>query len=410
MAMRAALTVLSLMIVFGPPAAHAQYTAKEWPEGPSKARFAETCDGCHDINRVRVGYTAEGWLSVVRMMQNVNAPVPAGEWGAMTDYLIKNFPERSRPPASIIDGPVKADIRMWDVPTLGSRPHDPLAARDSSIWWTGQLANKLGRLDPKTGAIREYTLKSPLTGPHGLAEDKSGNIWFTGNSAALIGKLDPSTGLVTEYPLPDPGAKDPHTLNFDQSGILWFTVQQANMIGRLDPATGAIKLVTSPTPKSRPYGLKITAQGVPVVVEFGTNKIATIDPRTMAIKEYALPNPAARPRRLAIDPDGMVWYADFSRGYLGRLDLATGDVKEWPSPSGAKSEPYGIVFTNKAVWYSESAAKPNTIVRFDPVTEKFQSWAIPGGGDIVRNMDVAPDGNPVIADSLTNQVGLVAIK
>jgi hypothetical protein len=28
----------------------------------------------------------------------------------------------------------------------------------------------------------------------------------------------------------------------------------------------------------------------------------------------------------------------------------------------------------------------------------------------VRNMDVAPDGNPVIADSLTNQVGLVDIK
>ncbi len=398
--MRAALTVLSITIVFGAPAAHAQYTAKEWPEGPSKARFAETCDSCHDINRIRVGYTAEGWLSVVRMMQNVNAPVPAEEWGAMTDYLIKNFPERSRPPAAIIDGPVKADIRMWDVPTLGSRPHDPLAARDGSIWWTGQLANKLGRLDPNTGAIRA----------HGLAEDKTGNIWFTGNSAALIGKLDPSTGLVTEYPLPDASAKDPHTLNFDQSGMLWFTVQQANMIGRLDPATGAVKLVTSPTPKSRPYGLKINAQGVPVVVEFGTNKIATVDPQTMAIKEYALPNPAARPRRLAIDPDGMVWYADFSRGYLGRLDLATGDVKEWPSPSGAKSEPYGIVFTNKAVWYSESAAKPNTIVRFDPVTEKFQSWAIPGGGDIVRNMDVAPDGNPVIADSLTNQVGLVDIK
>ncbi len=408
--MRAALTVLSLAIVFGSPAAHAQYTAKEWPEGPSKARFAATCDGCHDINRIRVGYTAEGWLSVVRMMQNVNAPVPAEEWGSMTDYLIKNFPERSRPPAAIIDGPVKADIRMWDVPTLGSRPHDPLAARDSSIWWTGQLANKLGRLDPKTGAIREYTLKSPLTGPHGLAEDKSGNIWFTGNSAALIGKLDPSTGLVIEYPLPDASAKDPHTLNFDQSGILWFTVQQANMIGRLDPATGSIKLVTSPTPKSRPYGLKINAQGVPVVVEFGTNKIATIDPQTMAIKEYALPNPGARPRRLAIDPDGMVWYADFSRGYLGRLDLATGDVKEWPSPSGAKSEPYGIVFTNKAVWYSESAAKPNTIVRFDPVTEKFQSWAIPGGGNIVRNTSVTPDGNFMLANSLVNGVTLVTIK
>ena len=192
--------------------------------------------------------------------------------------------------------------------------------------------------------------------------------------------------------------------------MLWFTVQQSNMIGRLDPATGTIKLVTSPTPKSRPYGLQINAEGVPIVVEFGANKIASIDPKTMAIKEYTLPRAAARPRRLAIGPDGMVWYVDFAGGQLGRLDLATGAVKEWPSPSGEKSEPYGIVFTKGALWYSESGAKPNTIVRFDPVTEKFQSWAIPGGGDIVRNMDVTPDGNPVIANSLTNQVGLVEIK
>ena len=214
---RGSLAVLSFMVALGAPAAQAQYTAKEWPEGPSKPRFVAACDGCHDINRVRVGYTAEGWLTIVRMMQNVHAAVPAEEWGAMTDYLIKNFPERARPKATIIDGPVKAEIRMWDVPTQGSRPHDPLAARDGSIWWTGQLANKLGRLDPRTGAIREYTMKSAATGPHGLAEDKAGNIWFTGNSAALIGKLDPSTGLVTEYPLPDAKAKDPHTLKFDQS-------------------------------------------------------------------------------------------------------------------------------------------------------------------------------------------------
>ncbi len=396
--------------LLGTSAAHAQYTAKDWPDGPSKQRFADTCGGCHDINRVRVGYTPDGWLTVVRMMQNMNAPVPAEEWGAMTDYLIKNFPERKRPEAVIIDGPAKAEIKMWDVPTQGSRPHDPLAARDGSIWWTGQLVNKLGRVDPKTGTIKEYTLKSAFTGPHGLAEDKSGNIWFTGNNTALIGKLDPNTGLVTEYPLPDPNAKDPHTLNFDQSGMLWFTVQQSNLVGRLDPATGAIKLATSPTPKSRPYGLMINAQGIPVFVEFGSNKIATIDPKTLAIKEYPLPNADARPRRLAIGPDGMIWYADFARGFIGKLDLATGAVKEWPSPSGPKSEPYGMVFTKGAIWYNESGAKPNTIVRFDPGNEKFQSWAIPGGGDIVRNMDVTPDGNPVMANSLTNQVGMVQIK
>jgi virginiamycin B lyase len=407
--MKSLLLTLGATLIATLPAS-AEYTAKEWPEGPMKQRFTEVCGACHDINRIRVGYTPEGWLTVVRMMQNFDTAVPATEWGAMQDYLIKNFPERTRPPAVILDGPAKVNIRLWDVPTQGSRPHDPVAAKDGSIWWTGQLANKLGRIDPKTNTIREYTLKTPHSGPHGLAEDKDGNIWFTGNAIAAIGKLDPKTGITTEYKLPDAKAKDPHTINIDQKGVVWFTVQQGNFVGKVDPKTGEVKLVTPPTERSRPYGLVINSKGVPWYVPFGTNKIAKIDPETMAITEFPLPNAAARPRRLWFESDDSIWYTDFPRGMLGRFDVKTSTIKEWPSPSGPKSEPYGIVFTKGAVWYNESGAKPNTIVRFDPQTEKFQSWAIPGGGDIVRNMDVTPAGDPVTANSLTNQVGLVEIQ
>jgi virginiamycin B lyase len=130
----------------------------------------------------------------------------------------------------------------------------------------------------------------------------------------------------------------------------------------------------------------------------------------MAVREYVLPDPKARPRRLAITPDDAIWYADFGRGYLGRLDPATGEVKEWPSPSGPRSQPYGMVFTKGALWYNESGTKPNTIVRFDPQTQQFQSWVIPSGGYIVRNMDVTPDGNPVMANSTVNSVGMVDVK
>jgi len=216
--------------------------------------------------------------------------------------------------------------------------------------------------------------------------------------------------MTTEYRLPDSKAKDPHTINIAQDGMVWLTVQQGNFVGRVDPKSGEVKLVTPPTERSRPYGLVINSKGVPWYVPFGTNKIAKIDPQTMAITEYPLPDAAARPRRLWFENDDTIWYTDFPRGMLGRFDVKTGTIKEWMSPSGPKSEPYGIVFTKGAVWYNESGAKPNTIVRFDPKTEKFQSWAIPGGGDIVRNMDVTPDGNPVTANSLTNQVGLVEIQ
>ena len=42
------------------------------------------------------------------------------------------------------------------------------------------FANVLGRLDPKTGAMKEYPLKTAGSGPHGLVADKEGNIWYTG--------------------------------------------------------------------------------------------------------------------------------------------------------------------------------------------------------------------------------------
>src|SRR5256885_3154042 len=49
--------------------------------------------------------------------------------------------------------------------------------------------------------------------------DAEGNIWFTGNFAHYIGKLDPQTGEVKEYKMPDPKAEDPHSLIFDAEGI-----------------------------------------------------------------------------------------------------------------------------------------------------------------------------------------------
>ena len=61
------------------------------------------------------------------------------------------------------------------------------------------------------------------------------------------------------------------------------------------------------------------------------------------------------------------------------------------------------------IWYSESESKPCTVVRFDPKTEKFQTWAIPGGGNIVRNTDVTKSGDFVLANSLVNTVTLVHI-
>lgn len=387
------------------PAAWAQDTAN-----PGKALVDAQCNTCHPLSaRVGTGYTEEGWKTVMQMMKNHGYQVSPQQEPVMMDYLVKTYPVKGRPDAVIVPGPVKISMKAWQAATPASRPHDPLAAKDGSLWYTGQMVNALGRIDPKTGNIKEYPLKTPHSGPHGLVEDRSGNIWYTGNAAGLVGKVNPKTGEVTEYKMPDPEAKDPHTPLFDRKGIFWFSVQGGNKIGRLDPKSGEIKLITMPTPKSRPYGMAVDSKNNVYSVLFGVNKVARIDPKTLQVKEYDLPSKDARPRRIAITSDDMVWYTDYSRGYLGRLNPKTGEVKEWQSPSGPKSAPYGISVIKGVIWYSESESSPNTVVRFDPKSEKFQSWAIPGGGNIVRNTSVTKDGNFVLANSLVNQVTLVRI-
>jgi virginiamycin B lyase len=306
-------------------------------------------------------------------------------------------------------GTLNVQITEYEVPTPKSRPHDPTVAPDGALWYTGQGANKLGRLDPKTGEFKEFALKTANSGPHGLVADKDGNIWFTAISAGYVGKLDPKTGEIAEY-RPGDGTKiDPHTPVFDHDGILWFTNEETNYIGRLDPKTGKISLAMVPTAHAVPYGIVILPNGSPFFCEFGSNKLANIEPGTMKIREYSLPAAGAHPRRIALAPDGTIYYSDYARGYLGHFDPSSGRLlKEWLSPGGSGSEPYGIAITGDGgVWYSESGVKPNTLVKFDPKSESFSTKAIPSGGGVVRNMVATPDRKLYLACSGVNKVAVV---
>ncbi len=376
------------------------------PDGPGKDAVQGECSKCHALGLIANagGNTKQEWVDLFGTM----VKLPTDQQNAIGDYLARNYPPQPRPQPVVIPGSMNVSFREWNLPSLGSRPHDPEPGPSGTIWWTGMFANVLGRLDPKTGEMKEYPVKTPASGPHGLAFDKEGYLWFTANSKGYVGRLDPKTGDIMEYHLPE-DVRDPHTPLIAENGMVFFTAQNSNYIGRINPKTGEIKLQKTPTERANPYGMVFSSKGVPLVCDFGTNKIIEINPETLAIKEYTLPNPDSRPRRIAISPDDIIWYSDYARGYLGRLDTKTGKVTDWPSPSGPRSQPYGITYLNGAIWYVESAIRPNVLVRFDIQTEKFQSWIIPGGGGVVRNMKTTPDGNLVMAESGVNRVGLVMV-
>lgn len=57
-----------------------------------------------------------------------------------------------------------------------------------------------------------------------------------------------------------------------------------------------------------------------------------------------------------------------------------------------------------------SGVEPNTVVRFDPRTEKFAVWPIPSGGGVVRHMVATPQGEQYLACSGVNKVAVVRVE
>jgi virginiamycin B lyase len=377
------------------------------PDGEGKQAVQAMCGACHGVNLITgsTGYTRERWQDLISTMVKLS-PAQAAP---MTQYLATHFPPKPGREPVIVAGPTQIAFKEWIVPTLGQRSRDPLMTPDGMIYYAGQYGSLIGRINPRTGEMKEWKL-DPKARPHSIINDRAGNIWYTGNANATIGKLNPATGDITVYPMPDPAARDPHTPVFGKDGtMLFFSLQQSNMIGRLDTRTGEVKLITVPTTRALPYGMRINSQGTVWISYNGSNKVAELDPVTMALKEHVLPRQGTHVRRLAIASDDTVWFVNSGLGAVGRLNPKTGEVKEWPSPSGPDTHPYAIEVIDDIVWYNESRRRPDALVRFDPKTEKFQSWAIPSGYGIVRNMAKTPDGNLLIHQTSSNRIGLVTI-
>ncbi len=106
----------------------------------------------------------------------------------LSGALASCFTSRSAGPrANVAD--VKITIREWGAPTPKSRPHDPAVAPDGSLWFTEQFVNKLGWLDPATGAIREFPLKTETSGPHGLVADR---VYIACSGVNKVGIVEPA--------------------------------------------------------------------------------------------------------------------------------------------------------------------------------------------------------------------------
>ena len=303
--------------------------------------------------------------------------------------------------AFMLDAATAAQVQYFSVPT-GAHPHDVAPAPDGSVWYTGQHAGNVGRLDPKSGKIEVVPLRKGSR-PHGVIIGPDGGAWVTDGGLNANLRVDPKTKEVKAFPLPEEFANaNLNTGTFDRRGIYWFTGQNG-VYGRVDPATAKVEVWKAPKGPG-PYGITTTPMGDVWYASLAGDHIAKIDIVSGEATVVEPPRPGVGPRRVWSDSKGFLWVSFWHSGEVGRYDPTTKIWKTWPLPN-SKSGCYAVYVDDKdKVWLTDFTA--NAIVRFDPVREKFDSFVSNRRGASVRQILGRP-GELWGAESGTDRIVVV---
>lgn len=265
--------------------------------------------------------------------------------------------------------PESGSVQYYDLPQ-GERPHDVAPAPDGSVWYTGQGAGVLGRLDPKTGDIKRVPLGEG-SAPHGVIVGPDGAAWVTDGGLNAIVRVDADLRAVKTWPLPKERAgANLNTAAFDAKGRLWFT-GQAGIYGRLDPQTGAMQVWDAPRGRG-PYGIAATPSGDIWFVSLAGSYLARPDLETGAVTPIEPSRKGSGTRRVWADSKGRLWVSEWNAGAISVYDPQKKVWQTWPLP-GELARCYAVFVDDKdQVWVTDFTA--NAILRFDPASQEFVSF------------------------------------
>jgi virginiamycin B lyase len=341
---------------------------------------------------------ADDVTSYINLLFGDNSVLPQSP-AAMPGYknLVRSFG----------DDAMKIVYVEYDVPARSRMPWSAAPDKDGNFWipYYG-TADRIGRLDPKSGAVQEYRVPNQGTAAiHSAVPAPDGSVWLTEQGANKLGRWDPLTKTITEYQDSYvPGKEgvtsggDKHTLRVDQQGRVWATGRPLTMF---DPKTGKFTQIHDvPTA----YGLAIDKDGNCWFAEYAKDgKIGKVDGKTLQVMKWALPTVDARPRRIQIDSDGTVWFAEFRTGGIGRFDPKTQTIKEYPLP-GPEATPYALgIDRNHTIWYSSEHL--DVIGNLDPKTGHVTEYPFPQSENTMREFFADSEGRMWFGSPANNKIG-----
>jgi virginiamycin B lyase len=386
--------------------------------------YFNTCmTSCHSLqHRVApLSHDKDGWKVLIQYMSNT---IMGGEGGGrMTDERADDFaeflaamfgPDSKKPdsPADLPDykkltrtfSPEAMNIAYveYDFPPIkGQGPWSAVEDKDGMFWipYYGR-GNEVVRLNSKTAELTRFPLPFTKTaGIHSAVPAPDGTVWFTEAALGKFGHLNPATKEIVEYqntPLPDGKPTGTHTIRVDEHGRVWTSGGPA--ITMFDPATKQF----SHFDLGNTYANVVGHDGDEWFTSFVfPGPIGRVTKDGKLSKFY--PPTKGKPQRLLVDENNIVWFSERGGNKLGRFDPKTEAFKEYDLPGPAAS-PYAIgMDRNKMIWYASH--EQDTIGRFDPETGDVVEYPYPHSEISMREFFMDSQGRMWYASSVNNKVG-----
>ena len=383
--------------------------------------FVTSCmTSCHSFQTRMATATRDedGWRDRVKYMRDV---IMAGEGGTMSDqkledivsYLTTAFgPDSPKPPSPADMPEYKALVRPFSEKAMnityveydfaGSKGLGPWSAvedKDGMFWipYYGR-GNEVVRLNPKSAELTRFPLPFVETaGIHSVIPAPDGTVWFTEVALGGIAHLNPLTKEITEYRDKTSTGRPigKHTVRVDESGNVWTS---GGPISRFNLTTKEFTHFDTPGTYGNVVG-KNGDQWFTVFINDGP--IVRISKTGELSKFY--PPTKGKPQRLQVDSDGMVWFSERVGGKIGRFDPETETFKEFQLP-GPSPSPYALgIDRNHMVWYASH--EQDTLGRLNPNTGEVTEYPFPHSEISMRELFIDSQGRMWFASSSNNRVG-----
>lgn len=210
-----------------------------------------------------------------------------------------------------------------------------------NAWFSELDTGRVGRVDPRTGAVKEFTLPQGSLAL-GISVDKDGKVWTTGTAIGSEGgtafgkvlRLDPDRGSADGFPLPR-GYFATDLVADPQRGI-WVTGLGRALVALIDPGSRDIQwwdTLTTETEQTtvRAKGMVLDGRGQVWVAEPEADQVSRIIPDKQTMIEYALPGQDLGIQWLAADQANNIWFAAPGEQAVGRI---AADAPVWTLDPG----------------------------------------------------------------------------